>query len=113
MKLGAWWAAHFRPRDAYALLALVALVALSAFVWMAGGPDRKDVVVYALGVVAGVGGFYSGAHVADRAADRAGEERRELRDLLSERDAALEQAPCLSAELRQQVRALSDLEDAE
>lgn len=81
----------------YALSTLVLLTGLSAVVWVTGeGAERKDVVVYALGIVAGVGGYYTGARVADRAAERA-----------DERDAELAEATALVAALRQQVAALS------
>lgn len=100
-----WWADHVRPRDAYALLALLLLTGVSALVWATGEGDagaRKDIVAYALGIVAGVGGFYSGARVADRASDRA-----------DDADARLAEAAALVAVLRQQVASLSSKEEPE
>lgn len=98
--LAQWWSEHVRPRDLYALLALFLLTSVSALVWATGAADaaaRKDVIAYALGIVAGLGGFYSGARVADRATERA-----------DDREAELAEATALVAALRQQVAALSE-----
>ena len=96
----AWWSEHVRPRDVYALLALLLLASLSALVWTTGEGDaaaRKDVIVYALGIVAGIGGYYSGARVADRATERA-----------AEKDEALSEATALVAAFRAKLETLSE-----
>ncbi|GEM_PF-4010695 len=111
MDLRGWWSGHVRPRDLFALACLVALATLCLAVWTSGIADaavRKDVIVDALGIVAGLNGFYSGARVADRASDRARDEVQDARHATERRERELDEATALVTALQRQIAALRE-----